>query len=74
MSITRVDNSNVVIAAVDSAEVILGENLKINLNLNKQENTENDITYLVRRFALLNRAFVQMLECSCCSQQPMQHM
>uniref|UniRef100_A0A671XRD4 Complement C3-like n=1 Tax=Sparus aurata TaxID=8175 RepID=A0A671XRD4_SPAAU len=33
--------------AVDSAEVILGENLKINLNLNKQENTENDITYLI---------------------------
>ncbi|KAM8771711.1 complement C3-like isoform 1-T1 [Acanthopagrus schlegelii] len=33
--------------AVDSAEVVLGENLKINLNLNKQENTENDITYLI---------------------------
>ncbi|XP_073327860.1 complement C3-like isoform X1 [Pagrus major] len=33
--------------AVDSAEVILGENLKINLNLNRQENTEIDITYLI---------------------------
>lgn len=54
MSITHADNSNVVIAAVDSAEVVLGENLKINLNLNKQENTENDITYLVRHFALVN--------------------
>nr|XP_046263009.1 complement C3-like [Scatophagus argus] len=32
---------------VDTAEVTLGENLKISLNLNRQENTENDITYLI---------------------------
>ena len=35
---------------MDSAEVELGDNLKINLNLNlnRQESHDNDITFLVR--------------------------
>lgn len=37
---------SVVSAGVDTAELELGDNLKINLNLNKQLN--QDITYLVR--------------------------
>ncbi|KAM9363630.1 complement C3-like [Symphorus nematophorus] len=32
---------------VDTAEVTLGENLKISLYLSRQENTPNDITYLI---------------------------
>ncbi|XP_045897819.1 complement C3-like [Micropterus dolomieu] len=32
---------------VDTAEVTLGENLKISLNLNRQDNSPNDITYLI---------------------------
>lgn len=47
MSSTDFANCNAVIAGVDTAEVSLGENLKINLNL-RHENTEKDITYLVR--------------------------
>lgn len=39
---------NVVVAAVDTPEVTVGDNLKISLNLNRQENAENDISYLVR--------------------------
>jgi len=35
-------------AGVDTAELDIGNNLKINLNLNRQPNQETDITYLVR--------------------------
>lgn len=35
-------------AGVDTAELALGDNLKISLNLNRQLNQDNDITYLVR--------------------------
>ena len=34
-------------SGVDTAEVKLGTNLKINLNLNRQSNDDIDITYLV---------------------------
>lgn len=50
MSSTNFANWNVVIAGVDTAEVTLGDNLKISLNLNRQESTEKYITYLVRDF------------------------
>uniref|UniRef100_A0A669BJL2 Complement component c3a, duplicate 5 n=1 Tax=Oreochromis niloticus TaxID=8128 RepID=A0A669BJL2_ORENI len=33
---------------VDSAELKIGDNLKINLNLNQQQNLNNDITYLIQ--------------------------
>lgn len=33
---------------VDTAELEMGDNLKINLNLNRQSSQNNDITYLVR--------------------------
>ncbi|XP_070776593.1 complement C3-like [Enoplosus armatus] len=39
-------NSNIHIG-VDTAEVTVGENLKISLNFKRQENTQNDITYLI---------------------------
>lgn len=39
---------NVVTAGVDAAQVELGDNLKINLNLQRQEEGQNEITYLVR--------------------------
>lgn len=42
---------NVVSAGVDTAELQIGDNLKINLNLNKQLN--QDITYLVRNVLCL---------------------
>uniref|UniRef100_A0A669CX12 Complement component c3a, duplicate 5 n=1 Tax=Oreochromis niloticus TaxID=8128 RepID=A0A669CX12_ORENI len=34
--------------SVDSAELKIGDNLKINLNLNQQQNLNNDITYLIQ--------------------------
>ena len=37
-----------VISGVDTAEVDLGQNMKMTLNFNKQTNAQNDITYLVR--------------------------
>lgn len=42
---------SVVSAGVDTAELELGDNLKINLNLNKQ--LYQDITYLVRNVLCL---------------------
>ena len=41
-------SQHVTFAGVDAAELDLGDNLKINLNLNRQENHDTDITYLVR--------------------------
>ncbi|XP_070782562.1 complement C3-like [Enoplosus armatus] len=39
--------NNYIHIGVDTAELQIGDNLKINLNLNRQENQYNDITYLV---------------------------
>ncbi|XP_033961667.1 complement C3-like [Pseudochaenichthys georgianus] len=39
--------NNYIHIGVDSAEVELGDNLKINLNLNRQLSHRNDITYLI---------------------------
>ncbi|MEQ2309034.1 hypothetical protein AMECASPLE_034438 [Ameca splendens] len=44
---TSTSNSYVHIG-VTTAEVKLGDNLKVNINLNKQENAEKDITYLIK--------------------------
>lgn len=38
---------NAIITGVGEPEVELGKNLRINLNLNKPENAQNDVTYLV---------------------------
>ncbi|KAF3687374.1 Complement C3 Complement C3 beta chain Complement C3 alpha chain [Channa argus] len=40
-------SNNYIHIGVDTAELQLGDNLKINLNLNRQPNQENDITYLI---------------------------
>ncbi|XP_040891541.1 complement C3-like isoform X2 [Toxotes jaculatrix] len=40
-------SNNYINIGVDVAEVKLGDNLKINLNLNRQDNAQNDITYLI---------------------------
>uniref|UniRef100_A0A3P8SMJ2 Complement component c3a, duplicate 5 n=1 Tax=Amphiprion percula TaxID=161767 RepID=A0A3P8SMJ2_AMPPE len=40
-------SNNFIHIGVDTAEVKLGDNLNIRLNLNRQESQENDITYLV---------------------------
>ncbi|XP_023276375.1 complement C3-like [Seriola lalandi dorsalis] len=40
------NSNNYIQIGVDAAEVKLGDNLKINLHLNRQENAQNDITYL----------------------------
>ncbi|KAK2815855.1 hypothetical protein Q5P01_026322 [Channa striata] len=40
-------SNNYVHIGVDTAELRLGENLKINLNLNRQINEQNDLTYLI---------------------------
>ncbi|KAM7010010.1 complement C3-like [Tautogolabrus adspersus] len=40
-------SNNYIHIGVDAAELEVGENLKINLNLNRQENSQSDITYLV---------------------------
>ncbi|XP_034095065.1 complement C3-like [Gymnodraco acuticeps] len=40
-------SNNYIHIGVDAAEVELGNNLKINLNLNRQESHHNDITYLI---------------------------
>nr|QNA47551.1 complement C3-like protein [Amphiprion clarkii] len=40
-------SNNFIHIGVDTTEVKLGDNLKIRLNLNRQESEENDITYLV---------------------------
>ncbi|KAJ4921748.1 hypothetical protein JOQ06_016458 [Pogonophryne albipinna] len=40
-------SKNYIHIGVDSAEVELGNNLKINLNLNRRESHHNDITYLI---------------------------
>lgn len=39
---------NAVITGVNTAELQLGENLKVDFILNRQINEQNDITYLVR--------------------------
>uniref|UniRef100_A0A8C9YTS7 Complement C3-like n=1 Tax=Sander lucioperca TaxID=283035 RepID=A0A8C9YTS7_SANLU len=39
--------TNVTFAGVDSPELKLGDNLKFNLNLNRQEKQDTDITYLI---------------------------
>ncbi|XP_068581219.1 complement C3-like [Cebidichthys violaceus] len=39
--------NNYINIAVDTAELELGDNLKINLNLNRQESHDTDITYLI---------------------------
>ncbi|XP_038554036.1 complement C3-like [Micropterus salmoides] len=39
--------NNYIHIGVDTAELKLGENLKINLNLNRQANQDHDITYLI---------------------------
>ncbi|XP_032389036.1 complement C3 isoform X2 [Etheostoma spectabile] len=41
------NSNNYLHIGVDTAEVTLGDNLKITLNLNRQETTEKDITYLI---------------------------
>uniref|UniRef100_A0A3Q3G355 Complement C3 n=1 Tax=Labrus bergylta TaxID=56723 RepID=A0A3Q3G355_9LABR len=41
------NSNNYIHIGVDAAELEVGENLKINLNLNRQENAQSDITYLV---------------------------
>uniref|UniRef100_A0A4W6G9G6 Anaphylatoxin-like domain-containing protein n=1 Tax=Lates calcarifer TaxID=8187 RepID=A0A4W6G9G6_LATCA len=38
---------NAIITGVGEPEVELGKNLRINLNLNKPENAQNDVTYLI---------------------------
>lgn len=38
---------NAVITGVDAPELQLGQNLKVNVNLRRQENKQSDITYLV---------------------------
>ncbi|KAM9363627.1 complement C3-like [Symphorus nematophorus] len=40
-------SNNYIHIGVDTAELELGDNLKINLNLNRQANQDNDITYLI---------------------------
>ncbi|XP_044201965.1 complement C3-like [Thunnus albacares] len=40
-------NKNYIHIGVDTAEMELGDNLKINLNLNRQQTQEKDITYLI---------------------------
>ncbi|XP_051801544.1 complement C3-like [Acanthochromis polyacanthus] len=40
-------SNNYIHIGVDKAEVKLGDNLKINLNVNRQRSEENDITYLI---------------------------
>uniref|UniRef100_A0A3Q1IWP6 Uncharacterized protein n=1 Tax=Anabas testudineus TaxID=64144 RepID=A0A3Q1IWP6_ANATE len=40
-------SNNYIHIGVDTAELQLGENLKITLNLNRQQNVKNDITYLI---------------------------
>ncbi|XP_034045025.1 complement C3a.1 [Thalassophryne amazonica] len=40
-------SNNYIHIGVDAAEVELGNNLKINLNLNRQSNQQHDITYLI---------------------------
>ncbi|KAK5866269.1 hypothetical protein PBY51_020475 [Eleginops maclovinus] len=40
-------SKNYIHIGVDSAEVQIGNNLKINLNLNRQENHDTEITYLI---------------------------
>lgn len=64
-------NWNLVIAGVDTAEVALGDNMKINLILNRQESTEKNITYLVRDVLhLCICVYVHMLEYLSCFLQP----
>lgn len=52
---------------VDAAELKLGDNLKYNLNLNKQ--TNQDITYLVRDAS--KPACVHIYDCFRCLLQPL---
>ncbi|XP_040891542.1 complement C3-like [Toxotes jaculatrix] len=40
-------SNNYIHIGVDTAELELGDNLKINLNLNRQSNEDTDITYLI---------------------------
>ncbi|MBO6031027.1 MAG: hypothetical protein J6Q22_06110, partial [Prevotella sp.] len=43
----KTKSNNFIHIGVDTAELALGDNLKISLNLNRQLNQDNDITYLV---------------------------
>jgi len=56
-------NLNVGMTGVDAADVKLGDNLKMNLNLNRQENAQNDITYLVRDVLHLRTVCVSWSTC-----------
>lgn len=51
LGVTVVLTSHVSRVGVDTAELQLGDNLKINLNLQRQTNEDRDITYLVRAVA-----------------------
>lgn len=42
------DTYSVVVAGVDRAQAEVGDNLKVTLSFNRQDNTDNSITYLVR--------------------------
>ncbi|XP_027873419.1 complement C3-like isoform X1 [Xiphophorus couchianus] len=44
----RSTSKNYVHIGVTTAEVKPGDNLKVNINLNKQDNPENDVTYLIQ--------------------------
>ncbi|AWP06027.1 Complement component C3 isoform 5 [Scophthalmus maximus] len=43
----KTKTNNYIHIGVDTAELELGDNLKINLNLNRQSNEDTDITYLI---------------------------
>uniref|UniRef100_A0A3B3Y8A1 NTR domain-containing protein n=1 Tax=Poecilia mexicana TaxID=48701 RepID=A0A3B3Y8A1_9TELE len=44
----RSTSKNYIHIGVTTAEVKPGDNLKVNINLNKQDNPENDVTYLIQ--------------------------
>ncbi|KAM4595788.1 complement C3-like [Fundulus diaphanus] len=63
-------SSNYIHIGVTTAEVKLGDSVKMNINLNKQENVEIDITYLIQsksqlikygRFKVKGQAMISML-------------
>uniref|UniRef100_A0A3Q3IVX9 Anaphylatoxin-like domain-containing protein n=2 Tax=Monopterus albus TaxID=43700 RepID=A0A3Q3IVX9_MONAL len=43
----RTNSKSYIHIGVDTAEVKLGDNMKVNINLNKPENPQNDMTYLI---------------------------
>lgn len=42
------DTYSVVVAGVDRTQAQVGDDLKVSLSFNRQDNTDNSITYLVR--------------------------